>query len=168
MVKDSKKYKALIGRLETCFGAPKVLAVETADSAIQKLYAYYTTLKERGVNPQRSDFSLLKLKAASANFFVLDVISDLPEFKVAYMGSTLDDMYGYLTNQSYKDVVPEEIYERTTVFFEIIAFTEEPLIIATNNLSERKEYISSQTLIIPLFDEAGQLTKAIGLVVRHG
>jgi hypothetical protein len=114
--------------------------------------------------PRRSDIDPVELKAYLSHLFLIDVLPDA-EFRFRLVGGEITDRYGRnSTGRTVREVYAELplIADWLTDMMSAVTRLGRPVLASGPLTAIGKEHVFSESLFLPLANEAGSITKIFG------
>jgi hypothetical protein len=106
----------------------------------------------------RADFDARTIKSYMRNLTILDVLPQADgsrRYKYRYFGSSIVEVFGEHTNHFIEEFIPPEKMARWTAGHDLVVLSGRPLRFVINYNSPAINYLSSESLVLPLSDDKG-------------
>jgi hypothetical protein len=109
----------------------------------------------------RADFDARTIKSYMRNMTILDVLPQADgtrRYRYRYFGSSIVEVFGEHTGHYIEEFIPPERMARWTAGHDLVVLSGRPLRFVINYNSPAINYLSSESLVLPLSDDSGTVT----------
>lgn len=125
---------------------------------LDALYQVWRRICARKGHASRADFDARAIKAHLRNLSVLDVVPQSDgsrRYRYRYFGSAVADVFGEQTGHYLEQFIPPERMARWRMGHDLVALSGRPVRFLINYTSPLIDYLSSESLVLPLSEESG-------------
>lgn len=108
----------------------------------------------------RADFDARTIKSYMRNLTILDVLwqdDGSRRYRYRYFGSSIVEVFGEQTGHYIEEFIPPERMARWTAGHDLVVLSGRPLRFKINYNSPKINYLSSESLVLPLADDSGKI-----------
>jgi hypothetical protein len=109
----------------------------------------------------RTDFDARTIKSYMRNLSILDIVAQ-PDgsrrYRYRYFGSAIVEVFGEHTGHYIEEFIPPNRMARWTAGHDLVTLSCRPLRFVINYNSPQINFLSSESLVLPLGDEAGNVS----------
>jgi hypothetical protein len=140
---------------------------ELVNARLLDAYRTWRELAGTRFAPARRDIAPAKFKAALGNLFLVDVLADGTDFRLALAGDTVVRFLGseYKVGKLLSEVTPSPFRERSFRLFQRVVESKAPVVLGpVRTLHDKHGYFDNEAVVLPLSDEGASVTGLMGVI----
>jgi hypothetical protein len=142
-------------------------ASELVNERLVDIYRTWRGLAGTRFAPARKDIAPARFKTALSNLFLVDVLNDGDDFRLALAGDTVIRFLGseYKVGKLLSEVSPSPFHERSFRFFKRVVEEKAPVALGpVRTLHEQHGYFDNEAIVLPLSDAGQSVTGLMGVI----
>jgi len=132
-----------------------------------EVYRTWRDLAGTRLAPARKDIAPAKFKEVLSNLFLVDVVDNGADFRLALAGDTVVRFLGseYTVGKLLSEVSPSPFQERSFVFFKRVVEDRVPVALGpVRTLHEQHGYFDNEAVVVPLSEDGASVAGLMGAI----